>query len=94
MIEVLVEEVAFDIRQEVNRLSVNIGRMGQLEHRLRKNEIKAEKEQRMPSPSNIIRLSDEEYSVESFENNANNKTYNVSHFLYTFLYPQYINTNT
>ena len=61
--------------------------MGQLGHRLQKNEITAEKEQCMPTPSNIIHLSDEEYSVESFENNANNKTYNASHFFYTFLYP-------
>lgn len=80
------EEVAFDIKQEVSRLSVNVGRMGQLEHRLRENEIKAEKEKRMPSPSSIIYLSDGEYSVKSFENNANQKTYNASHLFYTFCY--------
>ena len=80
MVEVLVQEVAFDIKQELSRLSVNVGRMGTLERRFRVNEIKAEKEKCMPSPSNIIRLVDEEYSVQSFENNTNDTTYNVSYF--------------
>ena len=80
MVEVLVQEVAFDIKQELSRLSVNVGRMGTLERCFHVNEIKAEKEKRMPSPSNIIRLVDEEYSVQSFENNTNDTTYNVSYF--------------
>ncbi|KAG2216820.1 hypothetical protein INT45_013892 [Circinella minor] len=87
LVEVLVEEVAFDIKHKVSRLSVNVGRMGALERRFRVNEIKAEKEKRMPSPSNIIRLVDEEYSVQSFENNTNDTTYNVSYFcLFSRLY--------
>ncbi|KAG2212839.1 hypothetical protein INT45_008669, partial [Circinella minor] len=80
LVEVLVEEVAFDIKQEVSRLSVNVGRMGALERRFHVNEIKAEKEKSLPSPSTIIRLLDEEYLVESFANNTNNTAYNVSYF--------------
>ncbi|KAG2216680.1 hypothetical protein INT45_007681 [Circinella minor] len=77
LVEVLVEEVAFDIKQEASRLSVNVGRMGALERRFHVNEIKAEKEKSLPSPSTIIRLLDEEYLVESFANNTNNSVYNA-----------------
>ncbi|KAG2214921.1 hypothetical protein INT45_008121 [Circinella minor] len=42
------------------------------ERRLHLNEIKAEEEQRSTHPSSLIHLSDSEYSVVSFNNNAHN----------------------
>ena len=74
------EKVVFDIKQEVSRLSVNVGQMGALERCFCVNEIKAEKQKHMSLPSTIIRLADEDYSVESFTNNTNNTIYNVSYF--------------
>ena len=77
LINLLVDDVSFDVTEEVKRLSVNVGRMGSTERRLRANEIKAEKEQRSRSPSSIIHVSDSEYSVVSFNNNAHNAIYIV-----------------
>ncbi|KAG2214631.1 hypothetical protein INT45_003119 [Circinella minor] len=42
------------------------------ERRFRANEIKAEEEQRSTHPSSLIHLSDSEYSVVPFNNNAHN----------------------
>ena len=77
LINLLADDVSFDITEEVNRLSANVGRMGSTERRLRANEIKAEEEQRSRHPSSLIHLSDSEYSVVSFNNNAHNAVYIV-----------------
>ena len=77
LINLLIEDVSFDITEEVDRLFANVGRMDTTERRFRTNEIKAEEEQESQYPSLITYVSDSEYSVVSFNNNTHNTSYIV-----------------
>ena len=80
LINLLADNVPFDITEEVSYLSMNIGRMSTTEKCFYKNEIKAENEQESQYPSLITYISDSEYSVVSFNNNAHNTSYIVLYY--------------
>ena len=72
LLNVLSEDVAFDITREVKRLSVNVGPMGVYEHQLRKEEIKINTIKKSFWPSMVYQLSSTEYSCCSFVTGCTN----------------------
>ena len=81
LLNVLSEDVAFDIIREVKRLSINVGRMGVYEHQLRKEEIKINTIKKSLWSSMVYQLSGTEYTCCSFVAGCTN-VYNVIITLY------------
>ena len=81
LLNVLSEDVAFDITCEVKRLSVNVGRMGGHEHALRKEEIKINLIKKSLWPSMVHQISSTEYTCRSFVAGCAN-IYNVIVFYF------------